>query len=266
MKILFGLKPDWREVLQAGLSRAGLALHMAALEDEAVEAFDAVVPLTLGDRHYLQGLAGQGRKVPALLVDGAVEALCHDKLALNRRLIALGFGPHVPVLFDAWPQAPGDYPVILKLRRDFWGMNSRVVSAPPCPSEPLDEAQGFLQAYVPGAEEYATHMLLASGRIRFEGSLRYLMTAVPGEVYVKGQHRSPLAMTWLEQTPPAWLDLFARMLEAIGFREGTCCIDYRVGDDGRISVFEINPRFGWSLSQRVVPYLESYLAALAERR
>jgi predicted ATP-grasp superfamily ATP-dependent carboligase len=44
----------------------------------------------------------------------------------------------------------------------------------------------------------------------------------------------------------SYIDIFSDLLNAIGF-EGLCCIDYKV-KNGIPYIFEINPRFGGSLS------------------
>jgi predicted ATP-grasp superfamily ATP-dependent carboligase len=56
------------------------------------------------------------------------------------------------------------------------------------------------------------------------------------------------------------VDLFSQILERLSY-EGTACFDYKVVD-GKPLVFEINPRYGGSLSGDVTAYLDAYVDAL----
>jgi len=56
------------------------------------------------------------------------------------------------------------------------------------------------------------------------------------------------------------LELFSNILKNIGY-QGLCCIDYKMKDNSPM-IFEINPRFGGSLS----PFFFSFLVAETEFR
>lgn len=249
-RVLFGGRPEWEDRLREGAAEAGWCPTMAPFEAADFTAFDIVVPLTLHDRPILQ----RARVWNALFPSAAAEALCHDKLAFNRAVIAAGLGAHIPPMLAA----PCDFPVILKRRCDAWGTHSRILAAPP--DQPIDPELEFLQTYVPGSEEWATHLLLRDGEILFEATIRYEMPPGP---HVKGMRTGELASEWLAGPVP-YLDCFRRILRAVGFTDGTCCFDYRLRD-GLPLVFELNPRFGGSLMGRIGPYLAAYQAALAWR-
>jgi hypothetical protein len=51
---------------------------------------------------------------------------------------------------------------------------------------------------------------------------------------------------------------------ALGFNTGTCCIDYKI-DNGLPKLFEINPRYGASLTGDINRYLKAYLRSLGVR-
>ncbi len=57
-----------------------------------------------------------------------------------------------------------------------------------------------------------------------------------------------------------FLDVFADILQIAGFTDGTCCVDYKVVD-GIPKIFEVNPRFGWSLLYDLGNYLRAYAIA-----
>lgn len=115
----------------------------------------------------------------------------------------------------------------------------------------------FVQDFVPGRVEHASHVLMHHAKPHLWHSREYDMGAVP---VVKGAAHAPQVHRWIADNPGR--DVLLRMLQAIGFEDGTCCIDYRMVA-GRPVLFEINPRFGGSLASRVSPYLDAYLACLA---
>jgi len=256
LKILFGEKREWIRPLRNQLEQGGFSFAMASLSDVDVEAYDAVVPLTRVDRKLLQSMMDRGKRPRAILAPASSEMLCHDKLAFNERLNEAGLGSCIPPLLHEIPTDDGAYPIILKKRRDEWGRNSRIVLSRSSISA-FDPDAEFLQTYVAGSEEYATHILMRAGAPAFHATVRYLMEPMP---HVKGAFVKPWDRVWLDQTP--FLDLFVRVLDCVGFHDGTCCIDYRL-HNGTPMIFEVNPRFGASLSRKIVPYIKSYLELLA---
>ena len=120
----------------------------------------------------------------------------------------------------------------------------------------LTAGTGFLQAFVPGDEEYAVHLLRQNGQTLFRRAIHYRM-AGPG--LVKGTAAAPVTRTWLTQVPFA--PLWDRIAGAIGLTDGTACFDFRLTPESPI-LFEINPRIGGSLTQRARPYLKAYLRAV----
>lgn len=255
-KILFGWVPEWQEGLMRGVAALGLEAHMARLDREDPAGFDAVVPLTLPGQAVVERWRAEGRAVRALAIPGAVRALCHDKLALNRALAAKGFGRRLPA--EVAPDR-AVFPVVFKQRQAAWGQGVRVLDSPTALDAvrgALADGTGFLQAYVPGDEEYAVHLLRQGGRTLFRATIHYRM-AGPG--LVKGTGAAPVQRTWLPSTPHA--PLWDRICDAIGLTEGTACIDYRLTPEGPV-LFEINPRIGGSLTQRAGRYLTAYLRAV----
>jgi hypothetical protein len=259
--ILFEAFAPFRAEIEPRVDRSRFDVRFAPLEG-GPPAADAVAPLTGGAYDVLAAWRAAGAEL-ALFPDPAVAALCADKLVLNRRLGALGFGAVVPPLRERG--AP--YPYVLKRRRGAWGRQAHVVAGPEDEVAALsgeDPADWFAQALVPGVVEYAAHVLRDRGRIWYAATVTYEMA---GPASVLGAHNRPLRMSY--QRGCVHLRRFAAILEAIGY-EGTACFDYKLaaGESGGgvPQVFEINPRFGASLAYDIDAYLDAYLAALGARR
>lgn len=257
LRVLFGDKPQWREMLFRAADPLRYDVAMQDLASARLADHDLVVPLMIADHEWLDR-SGQG--LPAIPVPAAVRQLCDDKPQLNQRLIDLGFGDHVPRMLDRLPDNLVAEPVIVKPRVGGWGADSVVLARGQVGGQVaswLRSGSHFVQSLVAGRHEMATHVLMHRGQPALWATVEYDMGfshRVKG-VTAREQHRS-----WLRETPAQ--ALWLRMLQAIGFSDGTCCIDYRIAD-GRPMLFEINPRFGFSLMDRLNPYLDAYGACVA---
>jgi hypothetical protein len=250
-RIAFGAFRDWEPSIRATLDPR-YAADFIALDAVELGSFDAVVPLRI--QHYA-ALAARPDLFGRKFIHPAPEvvALCHDKLALTRFLVANGFGAFTPAL-----RAPGPpYPYIWKRRRSAWGRDCYVVTGPEEEgSFDFTDQNWFAQALASGPVELATHML------RFNGELRYVATIVyrmAGPTLVRGQNHTPVSAQFSHGCP--FQDLLASILVALDY-QGTACFNYKIADDGRPLIFEINPRYGASLNIDVTAYVDAYLNAL----
>lgn len=251
--ILFGMKADWSEALQHGTSAIGFSFDMADLREADLSQCDAVVPLTLWDREFLEQRRARGEVFNALFPSADAQENCDDKLRFNRLLTAAGFGDHVPTVYADASQAPAGAPIIVKRRRDEWGKLSRIVTPPADVPLAYDPAEEFLQEYVPGDLELSAHILVRQGCIVFARTARFDMPARP---HVKGINTGYSRLVWQEGSDH--VALFEDILNLVGFVDGTCCIDFREVD-GVPRIFEINPRVGGSLTGNPGDYLRCYL-------
>jgi carbamoylphosphate synthase large subunit len=206
------------------------------------------VPLSTHDLAALEPLRARFAGHPIALPSGDCIALCEDKPRFNAVLIERGFGAHVPAM-----QGPFAFPYIVKKRRAEWGEHCHVVARPDDErryAAQLADPDYFRQAFVPGATEFTTHVLVRGGRLVRALTLEFSFAhALP----VKSRDCQPVAIR-LRRT--AHDRLFEAMLRAIGF-EGLGCFNYKLVA-GQPQVFEFNPRFGASLA----PYFPTFLRSL----
>lgn len=99
-----------------------------------------------------------------------------------------------------------------------------------------------LQAFIPGAVEYVTHCVCLDGRILWSCSFACEKER-PDQIRAGMDHQKiePTAIA------PRMLDRIARVLAPLGF-SAPCSVDYTLSGDGDILIFEINPRFGGTLT------------------
>lgn len=251
-----GWKPEWRPGFDRAAETLNLDLHMEDLAVANLSSFTCVLPVDIKDHNLIDLRRAEGISICAISCPAGPGALCADKLALNRKLIELGYGDHIPALLSGWNTDPLQLPIVLKPRWGGWGAGIQIITT----SEQLEphraalaQSQSFLQSLVQGADEYAVHLLLKDGRLLYGAAIHHQMSA-PN--LVKGQSNSPKRSLWCPEVP--FVKLWLLMLHDIGLTDGTVCIDFRMRGTMPM-VFEINPRMGGSLSGRPLDYLRTYL-------
>jgi len=246
LRILFSdSMPGWREMIETGFRYTGHEVRFAPLTESDLDQHDLVVPLTIADTTWLIGRQPLLARKPLPLPTLECVRLCDDKARLNGALAERGFGDLIPAMGGALP-----FPYLVKKRIDESSVNTHVVADPQDEQrfeELLASPEYFSQELVAGRDEYATHILFQGGAITCSLTLKYVFdTPTP----VKGKDQ----FTYRTITRCRFLDEFTAILSSIGF-EGLCCLNYKVRD-GRPLLFEINPRFGGSLSPYFACFVE----------
>lgn len=252
-RLVFGTFPDFQPAIAANLDHARFDADFHSLSTPF--AVDAALPLALEHYERLRGWPGAARDV-AIYPTAAAAGVCEDKLALVDFLTGRGLEQAVPARREPGPP----YPYVLKRRIGYWGRHAHVVrDAAQEATLDAGPADWFAQDFIPGATEYAAHILRDGGRIWYASTVCYELGRPDA---VLGAHARPVRMTLTRGC--VHLRGFAEILAALDY-EGTACIDYKLVD-GTPKIFEINPRFGASLAHDVNAYLDCYLDALAARR
>jgi len=241
-------RTDKEAALRGGDWRARDRIDFGALDADALGTHDLVVPLSAHDLAALEPLRARFAGHPIALPSRDCIALCEDKPRFNARLVERGFGAHVPSM-----QPPFAFPYIVKKRHAEWGEHSHVVASVDDEhryTAQLADPDYFRQAFVPGATEFTTHVLVRDGRLVRALTLEFTFAhALP----VKSRDCQAIAIRLRRTTQRG---LFEAMLRAIGF-EGLGCFNYKLVD-GQPQVFEFNPRFGASLA----PFFPTFLRSL----
>jgi glutathione synthase/RimK-type ligase-like ATP-grasp enzyme len=250
------VKPQWEPTLRAQLDKDRYDCVFADFQTTDLTQYDLVVPLTLKD---YAGLASQpeAARRRALVPPFDVVSLCHDKLRFNRFLLATPHAWTIPRLLE--DESP-DPPFVLKRREDEFGAHTYLVrnDEDRARCQHLMRRQAFFaQRYIPGDREYASHILIRRGVPIFHLNVVYEMG---DDFYVKNNtfKQKKIVLNRDEKELP----LFTRILAEIGYDDGTCCFNYKY-DNGRMQLFELNPRFGGSLNRGINDYLHAYEAALS---
>lgn len=248
LSILFSHRDAWKQRIRQGFEGVAHRPHFAELRHADLERHDLIVPLSLEDAQYLRQQPGHVRDRMLPLPDAECTALCHDKPALNRALMAEGFADHVPPMGDGI--AP---PYVCKPMRGENSQQCVLVSDRAAEMRLGASCAGpdlFRQAAVPGRIEYATHFIMCGGRLVRELTVRYHHATA---LYIKGDADACLETT-LGRCPDA--ATLESMLRSIRY-EGLGCANFKIDAKGRLQLIEINPRMGGSLCEHFFSFLRS---------
>ena len=245
-KILFSPMPDWEKSIRAGFAYTHHEIAFREFSPEVIQAYDLVVPLTIDDLKYLNGVSDLIARNPLPLPSLESIELCDDKYRFNQMLQDKGFGAFIPQIGGRLA-----FPYVVKKRIDAYGQNCRIIhdagDEAACAGI-LADPEYFTQHLVTGTNEYATHILFKDNRIRCWINVEYTFgTATP----VKGKDKVLL----LRACRCPHLALFAEILKTVGF-EGLCCLNYKESDRGQPMILENNPRFGGSLARYFFGFVE----------
>jgi len=170
--------------------------------------------------------------------------ICDDKYLFYQTLAAKGFENDMPRVGKNL-----NIPYIVKKKVAHMGLNCYVIDTPEKEEKyksEINDPDYFCQEIVQGPKEYATHLIYKKGKMMAALNVIYIFSS---PTYVKGVDK--FICNKLGKCPH--LELFGNILDAIGF-EGICCFNYKE-IDGKPYVFEINPRFGGSLSMFFFSFL-----------
>ena len=236
-KILFSRRDDWEAGMRSALK--GHDPHFLEFDAADPDSFDLIVPTRLQDARYFNRNFSHLNGVKALVPsDEAIDA-CDHKREFVRRLATRGFSRYLP--------ASGDdlgYPYLLKRSVSEWGVDIHIIDgaeAEAAHRRELESGDYLKQQYIDGRTEYTTHLLMAAGRNVFMRSVEFGFTE---PLHVKGksfQHASQALVDHRRHSA-----LFEDVMNSFDF-QGFCCFNYKLVD-GVPKIFEVNPRYGASMT------------------
>lgn len=196
-----------------------------------------VVPLM--ERHILSLPTG----CHALVPDAQSMAILADKARFARYAEDVGLAHLLPRSLDV--NTPS-FPSALKRTNLRAGKGVAIVTSiqdleARLGCSPWADGKVILQEHVAGRTDRVTHLVCVNGRIVWHQSYTFRMKDARR---IRGPVGS-LAITRCKTRASDFAD-FERLLVPLGF-DGPANVDYRHRPDGRLAIFEINPRLGGSL-------------------
>ncbi|MDB5141506.1 MAG: hypothetical protein JWQ66_219 [Mucilaginibacter sp.] len=237
LKILFSAKAERENAIRKSFSLLNHQIEFKDFTHDNIKKNDLIVPLNMKDLRELI-------KVPELVKNNPIPIpslesvdICDDKYLFYTTLAAKGFEYLMPKVGKGL-----SLPYMVKKKVADSGNDCYAITSPEKEKEfesQINDPDYFCQEIIQGTREYATHILFKDHKIVCSINVKYVFA---NGTFVKGKDK--FICTKIEKCPH--LDAFAAIMDAIGF-DGLCCFNYKELD-GKPYVFEINPRFGGSLS------------------
>ncbi len=186
------------------------------------------------------------RGMPGLFTDKRTLSVLDNKRSFQAFIESNGLTDYCPAYFHRPEDAR--FPCIVK-RLDLSGSIGVVVVESPHHLEEVLQSPVFagrpylLQALVPGDVEFASFCVCDGGRILWHWTFA---SAMPGRSVIKTEDNDKDRRT--VEWPPGVQRQLETVLAPLDYR-GPCIFNYKLTEDGRVQIFEINPRFGGSLLQ-----------------
>jgi hypothetical protein len=184
------------------------------------------------------------RRYRNLIPDRRSALILADKNAFQSYMVGNGLMAYVPPTYASPDEAV--FPCVVK-RLDLSASVGVEIATSRAHLEKILQSGLFsghpslLQALVPGVLEYATFCICDGGRILWDATF---VSTMSGPAMIKNEDNGKDRR--IVTTPAEVLKQFETVLAPLNYR-GPCVIDYKIADDGRVQIFEINPRLGGTL-------------------
>jgi len=251
--VLFSDKYGWEAAIRSGINTWRYVPAFNSFSKADLDDFDVLVPQHLTDIVFLNEHYAALRGTKCFIPPLAALNICNDKMQFNHFVMDMGYASLIPQLNDGLA-----YPYILKKRIDENGSRTRIIhnAAEEKPFHRfIDSEDYFRQECIAGCDEFTTHLLVVGGQAVFHRTLRFSFGT---QLFVKGVGCKPAKRKIYRSCP--YIDVFMDILNRLEF-EGLCCFNYKVMD-GKLKIFEVNPRYGGSLTSVVSPMLKVYTSML----
>jgi len=249
--ILFSKKIEWEIQIRDRIKCYPTFFY--EFNEVDIKLFDTVVPLTLYSQKYLN----KNKKL--LIYDKAIVPsdfcidLCNNKLNFYKFLIENNFNDYTPMT-----TGNHKFPYILKKNIGEFGIETIIINDKKDEIENFDKINStnyFTQEYIDGSEEYTAHIIFANNRIIY---FKVLMFSFSEKYFIKGKYFSP--DTVMVANHSKYKKIFEDILTIMGY-QGICCFNYKVSN-GTLKIFEINPRFGGSMTRVIDEGIFYYMEGL----
>lgn len=244
LRILFSDRCMGEAFIRKGFQLSRHHVDFERLSAEKIKTYDLVIPLSMDDLRFLQNMPQllENNLIPIPSIESTI--ICDDKFLFDQTLREKGFEQYLP---KTGPNL--QFPFLVKKKVSEDGQGCYFVYDAQQKEELADligSPEYFCQEIVRGKNEYDAHILFKNHQVITSLTIK---NAFAKDLYLKGKDR--FIYTNIDKTP--YLDIFSEILNSIGF-EGLCCFNYKE-NNGKPSIFELNPRFDGSVSRYFFTFL-----------
>lgn len=246
LRILFSANQDNEQTIRSGFRLFHHHIEFGAFTPENISKNDLLIPLHIADVRALLKYP-QLTKNKLIPIPGLETVnICDDKYLFSETLIQKGFKHLLPAIADDLP-----LPFMLKKKVAAGSENCYLISNTEERlkyKELIKSPDYFCQEIIEGTDEYCTHILFKDHKIVASITIKYnYHNGITNNI------KSDYSLFYKSICKSPHLDTFTSILNAIDY-EGLCNFDYKM-QNGELKIFEINPRFGGSLSRYFFTFL-----------
>lgn len=239
--VLFSKHDDWEWLIRNKIKERFPCVVPFFYEYNEInpDIFDLVIPLSIRAQKYINENVGYLKGQKVINPSNKAIDLCDDKEVFSRFLIESGFADYIPKTNDKFC-----YPYILKKKIGVWGKEVTVITDAECELAHINEIESdeyFRQEYIEGECEYTTHIIIINRKIVFYKTLKFTFT---DRYFIKGKYYRHKFKEIVDHSN--FKDLFEVILNTLEY-QGICCFNYKLNKD-KVKIFEINPRYGGSMT------------------
>jgi len=249
--ILFSRKDGWERSIKNKIK--GYVPFFYELNEINPNSFDVVVPLTLHAQQHLNAHPELLILHKSIIPSNFCIDLCNDKERFNNYLVENGFGLFAPKIKQEFT-----YPYILKKKVGAWGDGITVITdsgSELIHMNNMESEDFFKQEYIDGQEEYTSHVIVFEKQLVFLKTLKFTFK---DKYFVKGENFKYTSIE--EVNHDRFKNIFEDVLVKMNY-QGICCFNYKIKNNN-LMIFEINPRYGGTLTRFINEMLISYTGSL----
>lgn len=250
--ILFSKKYDWEKLIKNKLKKSTLFFY--EFDEVDPNIFDIVVPLSLHAQKYANEHPKLLESGKALIPSNYCIDLCDNKKSFHDFLVKNNFGMYAPKINNDLI-----FPYILKKKVGVWGVGISIIYNSQDELENLEKIESddyFREEYILGKEEYTAHVVIKNKSIVFFKAVKFIFSE---KYFVKGKDYKQTSQ--YEVNHSRFKQTFENILITMDY-QGICCFNYKIVNQG-LMIFEMNPRYGSSMTDFLEDALPSYRDAIS---
>jgi len=211
----------------------------------------------------IQNFVHKHKKV---LKENGIKSIINDKLMLdtfvNKKkfydfMIDIKMDEYIPNIYENIDDVK--FPAIIKAQTGANGSGIEIVHNKKALA--ASEIDGIMSEYISDSVEYASYIFYKNKKVLT--AVTYKRTNL-GEFYILNQNIGADAKLEIIDTP--FIDIFSKIVSKVSTDSGYAivCVDYKIVDN-KPKIFEINPRFGYTLIKRpeeLKSFIDMYLKEL----
>jgi hypothetical protein len=253
--VLFSRKDDWEWRIREKIR--DFVPFFYDFNEINTDHFDLVVPLSIHAQKYLNENHKSILRCKAIVPSNNAIDLCNDKKRFFEFLIKNGFGEFIPKTNENC-----GYPYILKKKIGAWGEGLSVIideESERLHAGQLESEEYFRQEYIEAPDEYTTHIIIYDKKIVFHRTFQFTFAE---KYFIKGKCFKAIRRKVVDHSHLN--HLFGMILNKVEY-QGICCFNYKILKS-TVKIFEINPRYGGTMTNFINEALISYRDILMSER